>query len=1062
VAGQIPATPGADAIALAADGAAGVLVILSANPIHDTGGGQRSAQIALEFLARDFAVVFVSHGRVTETVDLDLRYDHARLVQLDLSQALEPQFRASIGSVLAGPSTILLTQLPVNSWLPMIEAGRMAGAVTVYDCIDRWDSELGRGWYRAENESRVAGASMHLIASAYELVDHLERLTGREVKLIPNAFNARLFGAPTGVADDLSDFPEADRVVIYVGALWGGWLDWRLVRKAADAHLDTAFVFVGDHRGEGRGLPSNCHFLGLKPQTDLPPYLRRADLAFLPWKVDDVTRATSPLKIYEFVAMGLPVVGPEIEPLREIPGVRLCRDADAFVAAIGSEGRSSLADGVRDEMRTFAKHNSWGERVDRLLGLTADGYARAGRPAVDSRAATHRRHFATGSTLSVVIPSYNHERWIGAAVDSVRSQTLPASELVVVDDGSSDDSLAVLADHRFPGMRVVRQRNRGAHLALNRAIALSKGDYLAILNSDDIFDPPRLEHAWGVARATGAALVCGSVRLIDAEGGEVDPEHDIARWYREARDLARSAPSLRQALRRHNVAVTTSNFFMHRELWSRLGGFAAYRYVHDYDFLLRAVRLCPDRVVYEDSLRDVGYRVHGANTISESHERALEERREMLLGVRREGRRLVSVVRRPADRSAVRAAVDGSAVLTPIARPVAPAEAVDRAIRVGIVVRSLGNGGLEEILALLAQALPAAGVDTCVLCSHAGGAVADRLRSAGVGMRIASGRAAEWLDWAKGEGLDLISSHFAPHEVIATLAPSAIPVVETIHNTYAWFLADDWEREQQRIDRVAAVVAVSDGAAAYYERHSGHRPHRVIPNAIHPGRVPRVPRVFARGRYGLGPDDVVLCSIGRITEQKNPAGLLRAFEAAAARAPELRLLLAGSPDRSGRMSSLTSTHRALFSRGVVRHIGAVEDVGTVLSASDAFVSNSFYEGWSVAASEAAWVGLPLLLSETGGSAELIGRDSTRGVLVPNPCGAPLDVTKEVIGGPDPVAVTANEAVLSDALVRFVAERDAWHARGPMIRAHARRTLEPTIMAERYARCFRDVLAGLEA
>jgi glycosyltransferase involved in cell wall biosynthesis len=1056
----------ADAIASAADGAAGVLVILSANPIQDTGGGQRSAQIALELLVRDFAVVFVSHGKVTETVDLDLRYDHARLVQLELSEALEPRLHASIEAVLALPAAILLTQVPVSSWLSMIEAGRAAGAAAVYDCIDRWDSELGRGWYRAEDELRVADASTHLIASAYELVDHLERLTGREVSLIPNAFNARLFGLDPIGAEAPSDLPESDRVAIYVGALWGGWLDWTLVRKAADAHAETAFVFVGDHRSEGRGLPANCHFLGLKPQTDLPSYLRRADVAFLPWKVDDVTRATSPLKIYEFVAAGLPVVAPEIEPLREIPGVRLCRDADAFVAAIGSEGRGAVTDPLRAEMRSFSERSSWARRVDHLLRLPADERAAgdrarrfAGAPPDSTAASAPAVH--TGSTLSVVIPSYNHERWIGAAVDSVRNQTLPASELVVVDDGSTDDSLAVLADHRFPGMRVVRQRNRGAHLALNRAIALSKGDYIAILNSDDIFDPPRLEHAWGVARATGAALVFGAVRLIDAEGGEVDPEHDIASWYHEARDLARAAPSLPRALRRHNVAVTTSNFFMHRELWSRLGGFAAYRYVHDYEFLLRAVRLCPDRIVYEDSLADVGYRVHGSNTISEGHERALQERRDMLLRVRREGRRLVSAARRPKDRAAVRAAVDGSAVLTPIARPVMPAEAGDRAIRVGIVVRSLGNGGLEEILALLALSLPAAGVSACVLCSHAGGAIADRLRSAGIDVRVASGRSAEWRDWARGEGLDLISSHFAPHDVVAALAPSGIPVVETVHNTYAWFRPDDWVRERQRVESVAAIVAVSDAAAAYYERYSGHRPHRVIPNAIHPGRIARVPRPFARGLYGLGPGDVVVCSVGRITEQKNPAGLLRAFEAAVSRAPHLRLLLAGSPDRSGRMSSLTARHRALFSRGTVRHIGPVEGVGTVLSASDAFVSNSFYEGWSVAASEAAWVGLPLLLSETGGSSELIGSDSSRGVLVPNPCGAPLDVTREVIGAPDPAAVMANETALSDALVCFATERDTWRARAPMIRAHARSTLEPTIMARRYVQCFRDVLADRE-
>jgi len=1049
------------AIASAADAAAGVLVLLSANPMHDTGGGQRSAQLALEFLARDYAVVFISHGRVTETVDLDLRYDHPRLVELDLREVLGAPVRQAVEALFGSPGSILLTQVPVSEWLPLARAARIAGSVTVYDCIDRWDSELGRGWYRVENEVALANDSTHLVASAYELVDHLERLTGREVTLLPNAFNARLFSAgaarrgeadpdeddaaDTELSEVPADFPTADRVALYVGALWGGWLDWELVRRCAVAHPETAFVFVGDRRREGRGLPGNCHFLGLKPQTDLPAYLRRADVAFLPWKVNDVTHATSPLKIYEFVATGLPVVAPAIEPLRGIPGVRLCSDPTSFVGAAGSVGRGSLTAAAVEEMGSFSAHNSWVQRVDELLRLARDAPVVAG-PAVH-----------TGATLSVVIPSFNHERWIGEAVDSVRHQTLSCSELVIVDDGSSDGTLDVLADRHFPGMRTVLQTNRGAHLALNRAIALSSGDYVAILNSDDVFDPDRLEHAWGVTRASGAALVCGAVRLIDGEGGMVDPEHDIARWYREAREVARTEPSFPRALRRHNVAVTTSNFFMHRELWSRLGGFAAYRYVHDYEFLLRAVKLCPDRVLYEDSLCDVRYRVHGKNTISESHERAIRERGEMLKAVKRESRRVGSRIGRRAASVAVRTAIDGSTTLTPIPRP-AQAKADGRPIHVGIVVRSLENGGLEEVLALLAQSLPLVGVRVSVMCSHSGGAVAERLRSAGADIRVGNGRAAEWSEWADGAGLDVISSHFGPHDVLSALLPLGIPVVETIHNTYAWFRSADWERERERFPRLAGVVAVSDVAAAYYETHTGYRPHHVIPNAIHPGRVARVPRKFARDAYGFGADEVVVCSVGRITEQKNLSGLLLAFHAASVRAPELRLVLAGAPDRRSNLSKLMARHRDLFSSGVVRHIGSVADVGTILSASDAFVLNSFYEGWSVAASEAAWVGLPLILSETGGSAELIGPDSDRGLLIPNPCGAPLDITKQAIDEPMASFAAANEVALGDALVHFVDDRSAWRSREPAIRAHARGTLGPETMARRYLDYFREVLA----
>ncbi|MDH3421796.1 MAG: hypothetical protein OEN00_02315, partial [Gemmatimonadota bacterium] len=71
-------------------------MILSANPIHDTGGGQRSAQLALELLDRDFRVLFVSHGKVTETVDLGMRFDHPLLTSVALTSLSGARGRAAL------------------------------------------------------------------------------------------------------------------------------------------------------------------------------------------------------------------------------------------------------------------------------------------------------------------------------------------------------------------------------------------------------------------------------------------------------------------------------------------------------------------------------------------------------------------------------------------------------------------------------------------------------------------------------------------------------------------------------------------------------------------------------------------------------------------------------------------------------------------------------------------------------------------------------------------------------------------------------------------------------
>jgi glycosyltransferase involved in cell wall biosynthesis len=1085
-----------EAVAAAAEGAAGAVALLSANPIHDTGGGQRSAQVALELLERDFAVLFVSHGRVTETVDLDLRYDHPRLVQAplralarrDALEATAPFWHRGVAAV--------LTQVPVRAWLPILDAARAGGAVEIYDCIDRWDSELGRGWYDAAAEREIARRADVLVASAPALVEHVERLAGREALLLPNAYNARLFDGRGGPFPRPADLPEAPRTALYVGALWGGWMDWGLVDRLARAHPTTSFVFVGDHRREGRGLPDNCAFLGLKPQRELPAYLASADLAFLPWSDDDVTRATSPLKVYEFVAMGLPVVAPDIEPLRGIPGVRSCRNRAGFVEAIGTVGRDRLDREARVEMERFAEGSSWGARVDALLeavGRTSRTDATGGaEPGPRGNRRAPPAH--TGATISVVVPSYNHERYLGAAMDGVHAQTLPASELVIVDDGSTDASREVIERHRFPGVRPLFQDNRGAHRALNRAIALARGEWIAILNSDDVFEPWRLEHAWGVARATGAALICGSVRLIGEDGEAADPAHPIARWYGEALDHARSTPSLRAAIRRHNVAVTSSNYFLHREVWSALGGFAPYRYTHDYDFLLRALALCPDRVRWVEELTGVLYRVHGANTISESEERARGERRETLRAFRSPTARLRRLALRARRGRSVGRAVERDAALDPLGAPVgsgvgeasrpdaagsveagagsgpSPTRRAGEAVRspsttvprVGLVVSSLDVGGLEEVVALLAQSLPTLGAPTSVLCTHSGGVVAERLRRVGVPVRVAGGRLNEWRTWAREERPDVVSSHFARREVVEALAGEGLPIVETVHNVYAWLRSDDWEQERTKQERLSAVIAVSRTVADYWEKRTGRTPDHVVSNGVHPGRAATVPRAFARRTLGVARDVPLFVSVGRLAVQKNPDGLLAAFERVREETPDACLLLVGSADRSVPMASLRRRYRKLFRGGAVRWLGSVADVGTVLCAADAFVSASFHEGWSVAASEAAWVGRPLVLTDTGGSLELAGADGERGIVVPNPCGDPLTASPRTIVDPPTRAAAASEEALADAMLAVAGSRRAWAGRADEIRAHARVALSPRTFAARYLEVLRSAAHGEHA
>jgi glycosyltransferase involved in cell wall biosynthesis len=96
--------------------------------------------------------------------------------------------------------------------------------------------------------------------------------------------------------------------------------------------------------------------------------------------------------------------------------------------------------------------------------------------------------------VSILIPAYNAEKWVGAAIASALGQTWRQKEIIVVDDGSTDETLAVARQLESNEVRVVTQPNQGAAAARNKAFSLSRGDYIQWLDADDLLSPGKVAH----------------------------------------------------------------------------------------------------------------------------------------------------------------------------------------------------------------------------------------------------------------------------------------------------------------------------------------------------------------------------------------------------------------------------------------------------------------------------------------------------------------------------------------------------------------------------------------
>jgi len=253
--------------------------------------------------------------------------------------------------------------------------GRIPHSTLVFDLVDdlaRYDDRPHRSKFIARCVARLVAQADLTIVTSPTLVEKV-RDRARQWVLVPNGFDERLFsGEPRPIPPELEEIPRP--IVGFVGTLFG-FLDYDLLASAARAMPAASFVFVGRVYGEIaqhgverlRALP-NTYFVGSKAQSEIPSYVSRFDVCINPFKVDDVSRAVSPLKVYEYLACGKPVVSTPMEGLASEDAGRFVRfaSADQFVSAL----RETLAlldgSGVEAARAQAAQAFSWTNRFAAL------------------------------------------------------------------------------------------------------------------------------------------------------------------------------------------------------------------------------------------------------------------------------------------------------------------------------------------------------------------------------------------------------------------------------------------------------------------------------------------------------------------------------------------------------------------------------------------------------------------------------------------------------------------------------------------------------------------------
>lgn len=222
-------------------------------------------------------------------------------------------------------------------------------------------------------------------------------------------------------------------------------------------------------------------------------------------------------------------------------------------------------------------------------------------------------------TVSVIMPAYNHEKYVGEAIESVLNQSFRDFEFIIINDGSIDLTGEIIKNYNDPRIRYFTQENQDASNTINRGLGLAQGKYISIINSDDVYHVDRLQYLINAIEKNNADFLITGINFIDENSTIIcDPAHVSVAWADNLMSIYKNTGSIELTFLEGNIAVSTSNFFFKSSVIKDIGYLTPYRYAHDYDYALRALYTYHERFLFIDDKKYLNYRVHSKNTVAEA------------------------------------------------------------------------------------------------------------------------------------------------------------------------------------------------------------------------------------------------------------------------------------------------------------------------------------------------------------------------------------------------------------------------------------------------------------
>ena len=355
-----------------------------------------------------------------------------------------------------------------------------------------------------------------------------------------------------------------------------------------------------------------------------------------------------------------------------------------------------------------------------------------------------------------------------------------------------------------------------------------------------------------------------------------------------------------------------------------------------------------------------------------------------------------------------------------------------------VLVDSFDTGGLEQLIYDLVVNIDKEQFNL-IICCESGGYNADRCVQEKIPVIILptepQEKEAVFRQVLRDYRIEVINHHHGTFGLKLAKKEFGIRIVAYIHNTYCWFGEIEKFNFTKNSIYIDLFIAVSKNVAAYTNRHFQipFRKIQVVPNGIdvnkHKGNL-QWQLKFSRTDLGFAEEDFIMLNVASFHEIKAHKLLFQVMANLKKEHPQIKLLCVGNIFNGGYYQEIKNLLTEMGLQETVLLQDFSEDIWNYYRIADCFILPSFYEGWSLAMTEAMYYSLPLILSDVGASRDVIENEDI-GLVVANPFGSILDLEQEKLYKLVAQDNFQNADNFTAAILRMYKERQYWQAAGKL-------------------------------